>query len=68
LEDDQPVVCVDLHRAMSIEPGAMCIEPGAVSIEPARMSKRFAFGNRYWKKESRKENLQDDDEEKLLLM
>ena len=50
MEDDQPVVCVDLHRAMSIEPGAMCIEPGAVSIEPgavsiepARMSKRFAF-------------------------
>ena len=50
MEDDQPVVCVDLHRAMSIEPGAMCIEPGAVSIEPgavsiepARMSKRLAF-------------------------
>ena len=49
---------------MGIEPGAMCIEPGAVSIEPARMSKRF-FGNRYWRKESRKESLQDDDEGKL---
>ena len=61
MEDDQPVVCVDLHRAMSIEPGAMCIEPGAVSIEPgavsiepARMSKRFAFGNRYWKRRNTK--------------
>ena len=43
MEDEQPVVCVDLHRAMSIEPGAMCIEPGAVSIEPARMSERFCF-------------------------
>ena len=59
MEDDQPVVCVDLHRAMSIEPGAMCIEPGAVSIEPgavsiepARMSKRFAF----WKSVLRRRN------------
>ena len=49
MEDDQPVVCVDLHRAMSIEPGAMC-------IEPERMSKRFAF----WKSVLEEEKYQGD--------
>ena len=56
---------------MNIELGAMIIEPGAMCIEPAWMLKRFCpFGRRLgcWRKENRKENLQDDDEEKLLLM